>query len=134
VSRRIIVHSLGDAIAALEAARSLGVPVTLMSAPGAGSYTGPRWFLAVVAEAARTCPGAAFDSVIDCADESGTVLGALRAGAKRVRFTGPAAARRKLEAIAAHRGAALEGEAEAPALDLLQARDPLAACRVYLGA
>ena len=120
-------------MAALEAAGELKVPVTLMSAPGAGAYAGPRWFAAVVAEASRVHPGASFDSVVDCADEAGTVLAALRAGCKRVRFAGAPDVRAKLAAIAAAMGAEIEGERAAPALDLLGERDPLAACRVYLG-
>jgi hypothetical protein len=134
VRARVIVHSLDHAAAALAAAEQLEVPVTLLSAPGAGGYAGPRWFLAVCAEAARAHPGAAFDAVVDCAGEPGTVLAALRGGAKRVRFTGTAEARRKLAAIAADLGAEIEGESQSAALDLLGERDPVAACRVYLGA
>ena len=130
--RRIIIHSRGHAAAALEAAASLQRPVTLASAPGAGAYGGPRWFLALVAEASRAHPGAVFDAVVDCADEPGTVLAALRAGAARVRFGGGGEARQKLAAVAAELGAELEGESEVPALDLLGEADPRAACRVYL--
>ncbi len=133
MSARIIVHCLEHALAALEAAEQRKVPVTLMSAPGAGGYAGPRWFLAVVAEAARAHPGASFDAVVDCAGEPGTALAALRAGAKRVRFAGSDAARRKLAALAAALGGEIEGDAEAAALDLLGERDPLAAAGVYLG-
>jgi hypothetical protein len=134
VRARVIVHSLDHAAAALAAAEQLEVPITLVSAPGAGGYAGPRWFLAVVSEAARVHPGAAFDAVVDCADEPGTVLAALRAGARRVVFTGGGEARRKLAAIAAELGAEIEGESKTAALDLLGERDPVAACLVYLGA
>ena len=128
---RIIVHSLQQAEAALAAAEALAVPVTLASAEGAGAYAGPRWFLAVMAQAARAHPGATFDAVIDCADEAGTALAALRAGATRVRFRGAAEAREKLAAIAAALGAAIEDESP-PALDLLNERDPLAASQAWL--
>ncbi len=53
MSRRIIVHSLDHARAALAVAAAVGKPVTLMSAAGAGCYAGPRWFLALVVAAAR---------------------------------------------------------------------------------
>jgi hypothetical protein len=133
VSARLIVHSLEHALAALAAAAALGTPVTLMSAAGAGAYAGPRWFLALVAEAAREFPGAQYEAVLDCADEPGTVLAALRAGCKRVRFTGGAEPRAKLAEIAALTGATLEGEAERErALDLLGQRDADAACRAFL--
>ncbi|HXP75626.1 MAG TPA: hypothetical protein VN823_15895 [Stellaceae bacterium] len=132
MSQRIIVHSLADARAALAAASALGLPVTLASAPGAGTYAGPHWFLALVAEAAREHPGVAVDAVIDCADEAGTALAALRAGCKRVHFTGRADTREKLGEIAAALGAEIEG-GDRDALDLLDQRDPEAACRAYLG-
>jgi len=120
-------------LAALQAAAELNVPVTLASAAGAGAFAGPRWFFAVVAEAARTHPGATYDAVVDCADEPGTAMAALRAGARRVGFSGPEEARQKLAEIAAATNAEIESGAGAPALDLLDARDPRAACRVYLG-
>jgi hypothetical protein len=132
VSARIIVHSLEHALAALAAAAALGKPVTVRSAAGAGASAGPRWFVALVAEAARAHPGARYDAVIDCADEPGAVLAALRAGCARVRFTGGAAMRAKLAEIAAASGAELEGEGECPALDLRGRRDPAAACRAFL--
>ena len=134
MSRRIIVHSLGDARAALAAAAALGTRITLMSAAGAGCYAGPRWFLALVVAAAREFPGAHYDAVLDCADEPGAVLAALRAGCARVRYTGAAKIREKLAEIAAASGAALDGEAEFSALDLLGRRDAEAACRAFLAA
>ncbi len=130
---RVIVHSLEHALAALQAAEEMSVPVTLASAAGAGAFAGPRWFLAVLAEAARAYPGAAYDAVVDCADEPGTALAALRAGVRRVAFAGGDEAGQKLAEIAAAMNAAIENGTAAPALDLIDARDPLAACRVYLG-
>ncbi len=132
MSRRIIVHSLADARAAVEAAASLGVAVTLASAPGAGTYAGPAWFKAVVAEATVAFPAASVEAVIDCGAEPGTALAALRAGFARVRFTGSAAARERLADIAAAQGAVIEGEDDESALDLLGRRDALAACRAFL--
>jgi fructose/tagatose bisphosphate aldolase len=132
VSRRIIVHSLAEARAALGAAAALGVPVTLMSAAGAGAYAGPRWFKALIEAACAEHPGVAVDAVLDCAEEAGTVMSALRAGITRVRFTGSPAMRDRLAAIAAATGAALEDESGGETLDLLEARDPAAAARAFL--
>jgi len=131
VSGRIIVHSLEHARAAVAAAAALGVPVTLVSAPGAGAYAGPSWFKALVDAAAAAHPETAVTAVIDCGEEAGTVLAALRAGFNRVIFTGPEAARGALADIAAARGAVLE-RAGTPALEILGARDPAAECRFYL--
>jgi hypothetical protein len=132
VSRRIIVHSLEEAQAALAAAAALGIAVTLESAPGAGAYAGPLWFKALVDEARRAHPAAVATAVLDCADEPGTALAALRAGLARVRFTGPEETRQRLAEIGAALGAAVEGASTEPALDLLAARDPEAAARAFL--
>jgi hypothetical protein len=131
VSRRVIVHSRRHAQAAVAAAAALGQGVTLASAAGAGCAMGPGWFLALAADAARAHPDVAVDCVLDCADEPGTVLAALRMGARRVRFTGRAEVRDKLAQIAAASGAAIEHE-DGPALDLLDAADPEAAARAWL--
>jgi hypothetical protein len=132
VSPRIIVHSLADAQAALTAAAGLGAAVTIESAAGAGAYAGPLWFKALVAEAQRAHPAATTTAVLDCADEPGTALAALRAGLSRVRFTGPEETRRRLAEIAEALGATVEGASTEPALDLLAARDPETAARAFL--
>jgi hypothetical protein len=129
---RIIVHSLEHADAALAAAAALAIPVTLASAAGAGGYAGPLWFKALIAEAQRDHPAADVVGLLDCADEPGTVLGALRAGIKHIRFTGDDAMRQRLGEIAAQLDAIIEGGEAPPALDLLDARDPAAACRAFL--
>ena len=130
--RRIVVHSLEQARAAVAAAAALGVPVTIASAPAAGAYAGPLWFKALISAASADHPEVAVTAVLDCADEAGTVLAALRAGIKQVRFTGPEPVRLRLAAIAAELGAALEAESSAAVLDLLDARDPGAAARRFL--
>jgi hypothetical protein len=132
VTRRIIVHSLDHAVAAAAASAALQLPVTLQGAPGAGTYAGPTWFLAVVAEAQAAYPGARLDAVIDCADEAGSVLAALRTGCKRVRFSGRADVAARLAEIAAAQGAEIEGGEAVDALDLLGQRDPAAAARAWL--
>jgi len=131
--RRIIIHSLAQARAALAAAAELGVSVTLESAPAAGGYAGPGWWRALIDAARAAHPAADVSAVLDCGEEPGTALAALRAGVPRIRFTGAAETRERLAAIAAQRGAAVEGAAvEEDVLDLLEARDPLAASRRFL--
>jgi hypothetical protein len=132
--KRLIVHSLDHARAAAAAAAELGVPVTLESAPGAGGYLGPLAFKALIDAAHREHPAVALTAILDCADEAGTALGALRAGLACVRFTGPAEVRAKIAAIAAELGAALDHEAAPERLDLLVARDPRGAARAFLAA
>jgi fructose/tagatose bisphosphate aldolase len=129
---RIIIHSLDHARAALDAAATAGVPVVLASAEGAGGYAGPLWFKALVDIALAEHPGLAAAAVLDCGDEAGTTLGALRAGIKRVRFTGAEEVRQRLAAIAAQLGAEIESGAAPAALDLLDARDPKRLAQAYL--
>ncbi len=133
MSRRIVVHSLADAHAAVKAAAALGVPVTLMSAPGAALYVGPLWFKALVREACAAAPEARVTAVLDCADAPGAVLAALRAGLKCVRFSGTGEVRERLAAIAAAEGASLDDDVPAD-LDLGDERDAEAACRAIFAA
>jgi hypothetical protein len=130
--RRIIIHSLDHARTALAAAAALGVPVTLASAEGAGGYAGPLWWMALIEAAAQDFPDVPVTAVLDCTDEPGAVLGALRAGVKRVRFTGTDPARQRLAAIAQSLGAEIENDDPAEALDLSTVPHLAAACRAFL--
>jgi hypothetical protein len=132
--KRIIIHSLAHARAALAAARDLQVPVTLASAAGAGGYAGPLWFKSLIAAARAEFPEAEATAVLDCGGEAGTTLAALRHAFKRVRFTGDAAALQPLREIAQELGAEIETGETPEALDLLGESDPEAAARAYLAA
>lgn len=135
--RPILIHGLDDARAALDAAASLGVPVTLQSAPGAGAYAGVGWFERVVVAASAEYPAVALSAVLDCSDAPGAVLEAVRClkepGRFKVRlcFTGEAATAARLDDIARSVGLELVRERQ-PGLDLRGARDPVAACRTWL--
>ena len=135
MSRQIILfHSLDHARAALAAAAELDVPFTLQSAPGAAAYVGVGFLKAVADEAMGDGAGEVV-AVIDCGEDAGTALAALRAGWARVVFTGRTDVLEKLTDIAAQQGAQLvRPDPQATALDLLDAADPLAACRNFLAA
>jgi fructose/tagatose bisphosphate aldolase len=130
--KRVIVHSLDHARAALAAARALQVPVTLASAAGAGGYAGPLWFKSLVETARADFPEVDVTAVLDCGVEAGTTLAALRHGFKCVRFTGSEAALAPLLDIAHELGAEIETGVAPDALDLLDEPDPEAAARIYL--
>lgn len=132
MSGRIIVHSLAQARAAIGAAAALDVPVSLQSAPGAGAYAGAPWWQALTEAAAAEHPGTAVSFILDCGDDAGAVLAALRLGLRHLRFIGSAAARQRLDGTAAALAAQIEGEAPDATLDLLDQRDPAAACRAFL--
>jgi len=127
MTREIIIHSLDHARAALAAASALNLPVTLASAPGAASQAGPAWFKAVIDEAKAAHPEVAVTAILDCGDEPGAVMAALRTGLTQLRSSCAETVREKLAAM----GAEFIPAAIAT-LDLLDAREPEAACRVFL--
>ena len=127
----IIIHSLDQALAAATAASALNLPLVLRSAPGAGSTVGVGWFAALGAALTERYPALCLTLILDCADEAGTAMGALRRGIRHVRFTGPPEVAVKLAAIAEAQGATLD-EDRRPSLDLLGEADPEANCRRWL--
>lgn len=70
----VTIHGLDHALAAL----APGLPVLLLSAPGAAGYAGAGWWRAVIAAS-----GAALDA-LDCADQPGRALEALAMGCRIV--------------------------------------------------
>jgi hypothetical protein len=126
------VHGLADALAALEAAASLGRPVILVSAPGAAAYAGAGWFKALVALARQRWPEAGVTAMLDCGDRAELVQGALRAGLADLVFTGPAGVAARLADIAGQQGARLH-RSRPQSLEIADPGGALAACRVWLG-
>ena len=131
-ARAVIVHSLADARAAFTAAAHLRVPVIIESAKGAAGYAGPLWFLEVVRAARAEHPNVKATAVLDCGDNPGYALGALRAGCLAIRLRVRPRVAGKIKAIARQYGAVLCG-GRIPALDLLKESDPERACLEWLG-
>lgn len=69
----VTIHGIRDARMAL----APGLPVTLLSAPGAGLYAGVGWWRALIAAAA---PPPQTPDVLDCGNAPGRALEALRGG------------------------------------------------------
>lgn len=78
-----------------------------MSAPDAGIYAGPGWWTALIEAARAAVPAARFRSALDCGNEPGAAMAAIRAGAEAVIFTGRIDVAERLSAIAAAKGARL---------------------------
>ena len=114
----IVIHSLAHAVAALSAAAEAGRPVVIASAPDAGIYAGPGWFGAVIRSAREAVPAPEFDALLDCGDDAGAAMAAIRAGIPGVVFIGHADVARRLADIAVQAGARLITERPQPALDL----------------
>jgi acyl-CoA reductase-like NAD-dependent aldehyde dehydrogenase len=109
---------LPHAVAALSAAAATGRPVVIASAPDAGVYAGAGWFGAVLRTARDAVPGAEFDALLDCGDDAGAAMAAIRAGIPAVVFIGHADVAQRLADIARQAGARLITERPQPALDL----------------
>lgn len=129
--KTIVVHHVGHAEAALNAAAKNGVPVVLRSAAGAASYLGPPVFRAMVEAAREKSPMADAITVMDCGEDAGHALAALRHGLDRVRVALPAATKERIAAIARQYGAAIDDD-DRPPLDLHECGDPAVECQNWL--
>lgn len=130
-SRAVIIHSSAHARAALAAATRLNRPVTLYSAANAAAYGGAAWFAAIVTAARSDFPDAQCDAVLDCGDQAGWALAALRHGCRALVLRATPAIRDKIAAIAATQDARLDDGATA-ALDLRHCGDPDSAVMAWL--
>ncbi|MDD9875890.1 MAG: hypothetical protein OXR84_00440 [Magnetovibrio sp.] len=128
----VIVHDLAHADAALAAADAAGVALVIRSAPGAAAVLGPGVFNAIAEEARQRHPSARVTAVLDCGDEAGAALAAIRRGCERIAVDLPAAVRAKIDDLAAQAGVATEGPQAARALDLAGRDDPRAAVAAFL--
>jgi hypothetical protein len=115
----VIVHGVADVRAAL----APGLPVTLLSAPGAAMFAGCLWWREMVALARVGYQHTPALDILDCADASGLAIGALRSGVCRLVLWSDAPGWGAVAAIAKGRGGFVLSEAPA-ALDLAQ-RDAL---------
>jgi hypothetical protein len=116
----IVIHSLGQTVAALSAAARVGRPVVLVSAPDAGGSVGPGWFGAVIAEARKGVPEARCSALLDCGDNVGAALAAIRAEIEGVVFIGRPDVTRRLADIARQHSVRFETERPVAVLDLIE--------------
>ena len=129
--RAIVVHTLDHARVALAVSAERRVRVTLYTAPGAASYAGVGYLLAMIDQASGDFPDALEKAVIDCGRNVGTAQAALRAGWKTILFRGRGKLANKLAGIAQQNGARLIDESEA-VVDLGDYEDPMDICRRWL--
>ncbi|MSO84964.1 MAG: hypothetical protein EXR02_00275 [Rhodospirillales bacterium] len=129
-----VVHDLGQAKAALKAARERKRRVCLIGAPGAAAALGPAVWRELVAEAVRAEPDALESAILDCGRDPGVALAALREGVQTVMLDVADEVRAKIEDIAGQHGAKVLCARRAQvrgALDLGVA-DPLSSARAWL--
>lgn len=111
----VIVHGVADARAALIP----GLPVTLLSAPGAAVFAGCLWWREVIVAARAGHPDTAATDILDCADASGMAMGALRSGVCRLVLWPNAPGWNSVAAITERQGGFVLPGAP-PALDLAE--------------
>lgn len=97
----VVVHGLADARMAL----AFGVPVTLLSAPGAALFGGCAWWRVLVRLVRAEFADVTIDDILDCADASGLAVGALRIGQRAIILDPAAPGRNSVVAIAVSLGA-----------------------------
>jgi len=100
----------------------LGLPATVQSAPGLATTLGPEAFTALIEETLQACPDAMIVGVLDCGDQAGTAIGALRRGVKRISVTLDALVENKVSDIARQLDAVVVPTSDT-ALDLLGVAD-----------
>jgi delta 1-pyrroline-5-carboxylate dehydrogenase len=105
-------------VGAVKAAARADRPIILLSAPEAGIYAGPGWFRGLVQAAGEAMPDARFSAILDCGDQAGAALAAIRARVERVIFTGRADVARRLADIARQHGVYLETTRPPDAVDM----------------
>lgn len=109
----VVVYGLADTRAAL----GVGLPVTLLSAPGAALFAGIGFWHALVAQAKAEHPDVTAPDVLDCGDAAGYALAALRLGQRVLVLAEGTQGRAAVAAIASASGATLLA-ARPAALDL----------------
>ncbi|MGI9508338.1 MAG: hypothetical protein ACR2QJ_03190 [Geminicoccaceae bacterium] len=112
----VIVHHLDQAEAALRAAGEAGKKIQLRSAPDAAASAGVGYLRALGDAAGQ-------DLLIDCGDDAGLVMAALRSGCHKLLFAGSSDERQRLNQIAAHCRAKVWGPSDLSTLQLALSPD-----------
>jgi delta 1-pyrroline-5-carboxylate dehydrogenase len=92
--------------------------VVLASPPDAGGFVGPGWFRALVAAAREAVPEARCSALLDCGDNVGAALAAIRAEVEGVIFIGRADVARRLAGIAGQHNVRFKTERPIAALNV----------------
>ena len=129
--KAVVVHDLAQARIALTAARIVGKPITLLSAPAAASAVGPAWFATLVRTVRAEFPELEIEAILDCGRAAGRAMAALQSGFNGIVFTGSDGVLHKLADIGEDNRCTLY-DARPDALDLMAAKDPAAACKAWL--
>jgi hypothetical protein len=127
-----MVHELAHAFAVRSAAQIHGLPVLLISAPGAVRTGGAGWWRQLVAQATTATPHADAKSILDCGEETGMALAAIREGVEAIALSAPEPALESVRDIAEQSGVSLQSIDWDDVFDLLGSNDPQADCENHL--
>jgi hypothetical protein len=105
----VVVHDIHQARRAVSRAQNLGVDLTLLSAPSAAATLGPAVFREMIAMVRADLDenSITFDSILDCGEDPGPALQALRSGCIYICSTAPETVFIKLTNIAEQCGGAV---------------------------
>ncbi len=112
----VIVHHMAQAKAVLRAALDAGIDIQLQSAPGAAAFAGVGYLKALG-------DAVGHELLIDCGDDAGLVMAALRTGSKKLLFSGSPAEQCHLAQMADRNGAQTHGPTDPSALCLTLSPD-----------
>jgi hypothetical protein len=130
-SRPIIIHTLAQANAALDAAKSLNKPIALQSAPNALLYAGSLYLLHLFQEAERSHHDAQASYILDSSEAIAETIAAMHDGHRLIRTNAPEPWLTKIRDIASQLEVFLLPPVKA-ALDLGKTSDYHAACLGWL--
>jgi hypothetical protein len=121
-------HSHRHATAALSAAAAAGESVTLVTPLGAAGCGGPEFYWEIYRGACTDVPDATSEVVIDCGEDAGTAMRALRCGWRQIVLRADPVTTAKIEDMAAKLGGTVL-RTRPTAIDLTPAGDPMRFCR-----
>jgi hypothetical protein len=117
-------HSLSHVDAALGAAAGSKLGVALVTPPGAAATGGPEIYLEMYRQGHAHFPETETNAVIDCGDDAGVAMRALRCGWRDLVFSGNDDVRKKLQDMLEQIGGTL-GRSRPPTIDLIASSDPV---------
>jgi len=79
-----IIHNLEHALSVAQAAIQTKSSAVLFSPRGAANSLGPDVFISMINSVSEHYPGSDIIGVLDCADNAGNALGAIRRGASHI--------------------------------------------------
>jgi hypothetical protein len=130
--RPVIIHDIVDARVVCSAAIGFGNQVTMWTASGALFYLGPAWIIEIWRHVRREFPELIINTVIDCGNDPGNALSAIRSGAEGVALNAKPSVKKKIRQIASARNVMI-WKCPNRILDLGKCSNKEACCKEWFG-